>query len=35
VAEFQAGDSADSLLGRCDQALYRAKADGRACVRIG
>lgn len=35
VAEFQIGDTADSLLSRCDEALYRAKAEGRACVRVG
>jgi len=34
VAEFRSGDSAESLLSRCDIALYRAKADGRACVRF-
>lgn len=34
VTEFRSGDSAESLLSRCDKALYRAKADGRACVRF-
>ncbi len=35
VTEFCIGDTAESLLERCDQALYRAKAEGRACVRVG
>ena len=35
VAEYQSGDTAESLLSRCDAALYQAKADGRACVRTG
>jgi PleD family two-component response regulator len=29
VAQYQAGDDADSLLQRADQALYRAKGGGR------
>ncbi|RQP21995.1 GGDEF domain-containing protein [Piscinibacter terrae] len=29
VATWQSGDTADTLLGRADQALYRAKAAGR------
>jgi diguanylate cyclase (GGDEF)-like protein len=29
VAEFHAGDSAQSLVARADEALYRAKAKGR------
>lgn len=33
VSQFQSGDTAESLLARCDSALYTAKADGRACVR--
>lgn len=32
-AELTADDDLDSWLGRADQALYRAKADGRNCVR--
>ena len=35
VAQYQDGDTAETLLARCDRALYRAKADGRACVRVG
>ncbi|MDP2876578.1 MAG: GGDEF domain-containing protein, partial [Holophaga sp.] len=35
VTEFRSGDTAESILERCDQALYRAKAEGRACVRVG
>ena len=35
VAQFREGDTGESLLARCDRALYQAKADGRACVRIG
>ncbi len=27
-------DDADSVIGRADAALYRAKADGRNCIRI-
>jgi diguanylate cyclase len=29
VAEFRFGESAESLIERCDQALYRAKREGR------
>jgi len=34
VSHFQSGDTPESLLARCDSALYQAKADGRACVRM-
>jgi len=34
VAVWQAGDTADDLLGRADQALYRAKAQGRDRVEM-
>lgn len=34
VSQFQHGDTPESLLTRCDSALYQAKADGRACVRV-
>lgn len=33
VAQLQAGDTADTLLGRADAALYAAKAAGRNCVK--
>ena len=33
VAEHQAGDPAEALIGAADRALYRAKADGRDLVR--
>lgn len=32
VAQWQAGDTADSLLQRADQSLYQGKAAGRNCV---
>ncbi|HEY4079729.1 MAG TPA: GGDEF domain-containing protein [Burkholderiaceae bacterium] len=34
VAAWQAGDTADLLMGRADQALYRAKAAGRDRVEV-
>jgi diguanylate cyclase (GGDEF)-like protein/hemerythrin-like metal-binding protein/PAS domain S-box-containing protein len=35
VAQFRSGDTMDEFLSRSDRALYQAKADGRACVRVG
>lgn len=35
VAQHHPGESLDELLARVDEALYRAKSDGRNCVRIG
>jgi PleD family two-component response regulator len=32
VAEIRSGESLDSWLVRMDQALYRAKDNGRDCV---
>lgn len=34
VAELRGGETVSDVLGRADRALYRAKADGRDCVRI-
>lgn len=35
VACYQPGESSEVLLQRADEALYRAKADGRNCTRLG
>jgi PleD family two-component response regulator len=35
LAEAKSGDTLDSLLGRADEALYRAKQGGRNQVRVG
>ncbi len=35
VACYQPGDSPEAVLQRADEALYRAKADGRNCTRLG
>ena len=35
VATIQAEDTIDSLLARCDKALYKAKQGGRNCVVFG
>jgi diguanylate cyclase (GGDEF)-like protein len=34
VTALNAQDNMSSLLGRADQALYKAKTDGRNCVRV-
>ncbi|WAJ39987.1 GGDEF domain-containing protein [Pseudomonas sp. GOM7] len=34
IAEYRAGESADNLMLRADQALYRAKAAGRDCIEV-
>jgi diguanylate cyclase (GGDEF)-like protein len=34
VTDHRPGDTVDAILSRVDQALYRAKRDGRNCVRI-
>ena len=35
VASFSPGDDVDGMLQRADAALYRAKAEGCNCVRVG
>lgn len=35
IAALQPGDTAETLLKRADEALYRAKAEGRNCTRVG
>jgi diguanylate cyclase (GGDEF)-like protein len=35
VACYQPGESIEALLQRADEALYRAKGDGRNCTRLG
>jgi diguanylate cyclase (GGDEF)-like protein len=35
IAEYRAGESSAEVLRRADQALYRAKSDGRNCSRLG
>jgi diguanylate cyclase (GGDEF)-like protein len=35
IACYQPGESVEALLQRADEALYRAKADGRNCTRLG
>ena len=34
VAEFQDGDTAETLLARADDALYRAKSNGRNRIEL-
>lgn len=35
IASYRAGEESEMLLQRADQALYRAKSDGRNCTRLG
>ncbi|MGM0632489.1 MAG: GGDEF domain-containing protein [Pseudomonadota bacterium] len=35
IAEWQPGDTSDSLLSRADRALYRAKQKGRNRIELG
>ena len=34
VTAYQAGDTVDAMLARVDTALYRAKREGRNCIRV-
>ena len=34
VAQLQPDDTPERFIERADRALYRAKADGRNCVRL-
>jgi len=35
VAQLAPNENGEALLKRCDEALYRAKSEGRNCVRVG
>ncbi|WP_415883964.1 GGDEF domain-containing protein [Neptuniibacter sp. QD34_54] len=34
VAQYVKGESIESWVGRADSALYRAKGEGKNCVRL-